>query len=46
MWDDKTHRGMDYTRIFVGTKTEFQANDNTSQANKLWESGLNSKLDY
>jgi hypothetical protein len=46
MYDDKTHRPMDYTRIFIGTKTEFQTNDNTLQANKLWESGLNSKLDY
>ena len=46
MYEDKTHRPMDYTRIFIGTKMEFQTNHDAPQIDKLWESGLNSKLDY
>jgi hypothetical protein len=42
MADDKTGRGMDYTRIFVGTKAEYLASRDTPPVEQLWNTGLSS----
>jgi hypothetical protein len=46
MHHDESGRDMDYTRVFVGTKAEFRAAPaDAPQVEKLWNSGLSSKLD-